>query len=124
MTRSLRHSAAITLLAIAIACAVSVSVRAEQIVVEAEDYLSYYDFAYTLISPLNVGLTVVLQGLDMSGEWTEYTLPVTAYGSYSFSMVCFGDLNMPYVFNVYFIPKSGGTQQMITVSFTGKGCFT
>jgi hypothetical protein len=97
---------------------------AEQIVVEAEDYVDFYDFAFTIIGPLPVGIIVALQGLDMSGEWTEYTLPVAAYGSYSFSMICWGDYGVSYSFNLYFTPESGGDTQAITVSFVGKGCFT
>jgi hypothetical protein len=99
-------------------------VSAAQIKVEAEDYIDSYDITYDPITTLTVGVVDVLQGPDYSGEWVEYTLPVSAYGSYSFSMICWGDLNVSYIFNIYFIPDSGGPQQMITASFTGKGCFT
>ncbi len=97
---------------------------ADQLVVEAEDYVDYYDFAFDMIGALPIGYTVVLQGLDISGEWAEYTVPVVNYGSYSFSMICWGDQYVPFSFNLYFTPESGGDTQTMTVSFTGKGCFT
>lgn len=97
---------------------------ADQLVVEAEDFVDFYDFAFDMITALPYGYDVVLKGLDMSGEWTEYILPVTNYGSYSFSMICWGDQYVPFSFNIYFTPESGGDVQAITVSFTGNGCFT
>ncbi len=112
---------AIALLCLGLAAA---PIRAAQIVTQGEDYIDYYDLGGLLIGPYPVGVITVLQGLDISVEWVEYTLPVSAYGSYSFSMICWGDLYVPYTFNVYFIPESGGFQQQISVSFTGKGCFT
>jgi hypothetical protein len=110
-------------LALFFVCFNTGTASAEQIVVEAEDYVDFYDFAYDMIGTLPIGTVEVLQGLDMSGEWTEYTLPVSAYGSYSFSMICWGDQYVPFSFNIYFTPESGGDTQAITVSFTGEGCF-
>lgn len=111
-------------LALLLVCFAAGPASAEQIVVEAEDYIDYYDYAVEPIVPFPIGLIVTLKGLDTPGEWTEYTLPVTAYGSYSFSMICWGDLGVTYTFNLYFMPDSGGETQSITTSFTGTGCFT
>lgn len=113
-------------LAIILACLVALPAYAAQIVVEAEDYIDFYNYAFTYIGPLPVGVgsIVTLQGLDYPGEWVDYTLPVSAYGSYSYSMICWGDYGVTYTFNLYFIPDSGGDTQVITVSFVGKGCFT
>ncbi len=112
------------ILALLLVCSNTGTASADQIVVEAEDYVGFYDFAFDMIGAMPVGYITVLQGLDMSGEWTEYTLPVANYGSYSFSMICWGDLGVPYSFNLYFTPEAGGATQAITVSFVGKGCFT
>ncbi len=94
---------------------------AEQIVVEAENYTDFYDFmgnAITLYSP------TILQGPDYPGEWVEFTLPVSVYGTYNFSMLCWGLNDITYIFDVYFIPDSGGDIQSITATFVGAGCFT
>jgi len=112
-------------LALLIICLAAAPARAAQIVVEAENFNNFYDYANDPIVSYTVGTTLVtLYGLDSFGEWVEYTLPVTAYGSYSFSMICWGDLGVTYTYNVYFIPESGGDTQAITASFTGTGCFT
>jgi hypothetical protein len=98
-------------------------VSAEQIVVEAEDFIDSYDIAFNPIEQYTAGIYVTVMGPDYPGEWVEYTLPVAAYGSYSFLMLCWGDDGVTYLFNVYFIPDSGGETQSITASFTGSGCF-
>ena len=119
-----RRNQIVILLLLISACLAPQHLSAAQIAVEAEDFTDFYDFAYTPIGPYPFGYIVTLRGLDTPGEWVEYTLPVTAYGSYSYSMICWGDYGVHYSFNLYFIPDSGGTTQVITVSFTGLGCFT
>lgn len=111
-------------IALLLICFAAVPTQAAQIVVEAENYIDFYDYAFDPIAPLPVGIIVALQGPDYPGEWVEYTLPVSAYGSYSYSMICWGDYGVSYTFNLYFIPESGGATQAITVSFVGLGCFT
>jgi hypothetical protein len=102
---------------------VAAPTSAEQIVVEAEDFIDFYDIGFNPIMQYTAGIYVTLMGPDYPGEWVEYTLPVTAYGSYSFSMLCWGDDGVKYLLNIYFMPDSGGEIQSITASFTGAGCF-
>jgi hypothetical protein len=66
---------------------------------------------------------VYLQGLDYPGEWTKYALPVTAFGSYTVTMICWGDNAIPYHLRLYLTPQSGGDTQVIDFQFLGKGCF-
>jgi hypothetical protein len=113
---------AITFLCVALAATNAV---AAQIVVEAETFNNFYDYAADPISIYPVGTALVtLHGLDSEGEWVEYTMSVAAFGSYSFSMICWGDLGVTYTYNVYFTPVPGGDPQAITASFMGTGCFT
>lgn len=106
------------------ACLVSMPLSAAQITVEAEHFTAFHDITFNPIEQYTVGMYVTLRGPDFPGEWVEYALPVSEFGSYSFSMICWGDLGITYTFNVYFVPDSGGETQSITTSFTGTGCFT
>ncbi|MCK4350278.1 MAG: hypothetical protein KAX13_05430, partial [Candidatus Krumholzibacteria bacterium] len=70
-----------------------VSVRSETIKVEAEAFVDFYESG--LYYPIR-GVLLRLEGLDYPGEWTEYNMNVSAYGTYSFLMLCWGDFNVPY----------------------------
>ena len=51
-----------------------------------------------------------------------YDMNVSAYGTYSFLMLCWGDYNVPYHLKLYLTPAAGGITQTIDIEFTGKGC--
>jgi hypothetical protein len=95
-------------------------VRSLTIQVEAEDFVDFYESGlYTLIRE-NLGR---LEGLDYPGEWTEYNMNVSDYGTYSFVLLCWGDFNVPYHLKLYVKPILGGDTQTIDINFIGKGCF-
>ncbi len=97
-----------------------VSVRSETIKVEAEAYVDYYESGlYKLISKY----LLRLEGLDYPGEWTEYNINVSAYGTYSFLMLCWGDFNVPYHLKLHVTPALVGVTQTIDINFLGKGCY-
>ena len=98
---------------------VPAQVRSETIRVEAEDFVDFYESG--LYDLIHVYL-LRLEGLDYPGEWTEYDMNVSAYGTYSFLMLCWGDYNVPYHLKLYLTPAAGGITQTIDIEFTGKGC--
>ena len=118
MSRSARSI--IISLFIAFLAMAPVSVRSETIKVEAEAFVDFYESGlYELIS----GVLLRLEGLDYPGEWTEYNMNVSAYGTYSFLMLCWGDFNVPYHLRLHLTPALGGVTQTIEINFLGKGCF-
>lgn len=116
-----RQLLALSSLALLIIITTQGAVLAEQIVVQGESYTDFYDFmgnAITLYSP------TILQGPDFMEEWVEFSMPVSIYGTYDFSMLCWGLSGVSYSMIVYFIPDSGGDIQSTTTTFVGAGCFT
>jgi hypothetical protein len=95
-------------------------VWAATIMVEAEDFVDFYESGqYDLIHEyLNR-----LEGLDYPGEWTEYDMHVPAFGTYSIVLLCWGDYNVPYHLRLHVTPALGGDAQTIDIEFLGKGCF-
>jgi hypothetical protein len=85
--------------------------------VEAESYTVSHDLGYTLIAPYGI----LLQGLDVSGEWTEYVLPQLPFGTYRVSMRCWGEVNVPYELHLKTFPVQGEEPQTIDLKFTGLG---
>ena len=96
---------------------------AAQIVVEGENYTDFYDIAFNPIQLYTSGSYITLMGPDYPGEWVEYTFTVSAYGSYAFSMICWGDYDVSYLFNVYITSNTSDQTQVITTDFEGSGCF-
>lgn len=97
--------------------------RGENVRIEAEDFNAYHDISAYPIGTYTYLSYVTLQGLDYPGEWTEYTAPVTAYGRYAVTMLCWGDTGIAYRLRLYITPESGGGTQTIDFEFLGKGCF-
>ena len=96
------------------------SVRSETLKVEAEAFVDFYESGqYLLIREY----LLRLEGLDFPGEWTDYNMNVSAYGTYSFLILCWGDFNVPYHLRLHLTPILGGTTQTIDINFLGKGCF-
>ncbi len=87
--------------------------------IEAEDFVDFYESG--LITEIREYLSR-LEGLDYPGEWTEYTMNVSAYGTYSFLLLCWGDFGVPYHLQLHLTPILGGDTQTIDINFVGKGC--
>ena len=91
--------------------------RAIDVYVQAERFTSSYN-----IMPENIrAYETALLGLDYPGEWAEFQVPVTGFGTYLLSMRCWGNLNSPYLFHLVTKPVQGEDPQTITLSFAGKG---
>ena len=90
--------------------------HAVAIYVQAEDFLSSYN---VLPEEIRADGTV-LKGLDCAEEWTEYELMVPTFGTYMIQMRCWGNLNVPYRFDLIALGGDGSTQT-IQFSYTGKG---
>jgi hypothetical protein len=98
--------------------------RAETVVVENENYTDSHDLLYAVIQTESAPSChggAMLVGLDAYDEWVEYDLSVSALGSWTVSMVCRGDLNIGYSFQVRATGKSSGASQVITMYYSGMG---
>jgi len=100
------------------------SSRAQRLTIEAESFTSYSDTGGDQIQSLPLsGCSggYFLFGLDTPGEWTQYDVPVTVPGVFSFALKCRGALNREYSFRAVFTPVSGGSAQTVGFNFTGQG---
>ena len=91
--------------------------RAIDTYVQAESFTSSYNIMPENIRAENGSLL----GLDYAGEWAEFQVPVSAFGTYLLSMRCWGNLNSPYLFHLVTMPVAGEDPQTITLSFAGRG---
>ena len=99
--------------------AFSVTIR-----IEAENFTAYNDIAYKRISPApGPGCSggTMLIGLDYPDEWTEYSITVGAFGTYSVVMLCRGDIGERYRLSLKLTPQGDSINQVIAFSFTGNG---
>jgi hypothetical protein len=93
------------------------SARAIDVYVQAEDFTSSFN-----VMPENIRADGgALLGLDFPGEWAEFQVPVSAFGTYLLSMRCWGNENAPYLFHLVTTPVAGEEPQTITLSFAGRG---
>ncbi|UCG52139.1 MAG: hypothetical protein JSW58_00875 [Candidatus Latescibacterota bacterium] len=108
----------------AVALLIPAAVLAQVLEIEAEEFTAHNDLAGMAIqswpgSGCSGGF--ILIGLDFTGEWTEYDVSVSAFGYYSLSLKCIGELNQPYSLRMVFTPVGEGTEQVVDFSFIGKG---
>jgi len=102
--------AAVLIFAPSLALGVDVSVQ-------AEDFTSSYN-----IMPENIrGEGGALLGLDYAGEWAEFQVAAATFGTYTVTMRCWGNLNVPYHFHLHILPVQGEEPQTIEISYIGKG---
>lgn len=88
------------------------------IFVQAEDYRFSHDIA---LDPIQ-SYQSLLYGLDYAGEWTQYELQATGFGTYGVTMRCWGEANVPYRLQLVTIPADvDGIPQTINFDFIGKG---
>ena len=86
-------------------------------IIQAENFTQSHN-----IAPEEIATgTGVLVGLDAAGEWVEFQLFTSEFGTYSVTMKCWGTLNVPYKFNLVTVPPEGQSSQTIQLNFTGKG---
>jgi hypothetical protein len=111
------------LLILALAMMLPAVSPAQTILIEAENYTSYYDFAFEPIRVLYAtgNSDSMLYGLDTVDEWVEYQFAVSAFGDYSFNLHCKGDQGWPYTFQVWLTGGTTGHVQVLDVQFTGTG---
>ena len=102
--------AAVLIFAPSLALGVDVSVQ-------AEDFTSSYN-----IMPENIrGEGGALLGLDYAGEWAEFQVAAATFGTYTVTMRCWGNLNVPYHFHLVTLPVQGEDSQTIEISYIGRG---
>jgi hypothetical protein len=96
---------------------------AKGITIEAEAFTAYNDTGGQMVQSLPLsGCSggYALIGLDAAGEWTEYDVPVTAFGRYTFMFKCRGDFGVAYNFQLIFSLESGA-KETVNFSFVGMG---
>jgi hypothetical protein len=103
-----------------VACIIVVSpsiARAIDVRVEAEDFTSSYN-----IQPENIRADGgALKGLDWEGEWAEFQVAAAAFGTYTVTLRCWGNANVPYHFHLVTLPVQGEDPQTIEISYIGLG---
>lgn len=86
--------------------------------VQAEAYAFANDIA---LDPIQ-SIQSLLYGLDYAGEWTQYEMPATSFGTYSVTMRCWGNAGVPYRLQLITMPADvDGIPQTIDFDFIGKG---
>ena len=91
---------------------------AERILVEAEDYSSFYNIYGGDIYTDDYRI----YGIDYPGEWAEYNVSsVIDLGSRMVAVRVWGDLNVQYHLQVSVTPENEVIAQTIDVYFVGKG---
>jgi len=92
--------------------------------IEAEFFTNSHNYAGDTLSAVPASSCsggFLLTGLDHTGEWTEYTLPVDVAGNYSATMRCRGDFGVPYHFLLVVNSLRSTSSQTVDFSFTGNG---
>jgi len=91
--------------------------RGVDVFIQAEDFTSSYN-----VMPENIRADGgALLGLDYAGEWAGFQIAAAAFGTYTVTMRCWGNLNVPYHFHLHILPVQGEEPQSIEISYTGKG---
>ena len=91
--------------------------RGVDVFIQAEDFTSSYN-----VMPENIRADGgALIGLDYAGEWAGFQVTTAAFGTYTVTMRCWGNLNVPYHFHLHILPVQGEAPQTIDIDFTGKG---
>ena len=102
---------------IILACAPSFACALD-LYVQAEAFASFNELGYDPIQSYQS----LLYGLDYVGEWTQYDVPATSFGTYSVTIRCWGNANVPYHLQLVTIPGDvDGIPQTIDFEFIGKG---
>jgi hypothetical protein len=98
------------------------AVRAETVIVQSENYTVAYELLYSpiqIVSEAGCGGGYKLMGLDAPGEWVEYDLTISAFGSWSTFLVCRGDTGVNYHLQLTLTGKGSGFSQTIDINFVG-----
>ena len=91
--------------------------RGVDVFIQAEDFTSSYN-----VMPENIRADGgALLGLDYAGEWAGFQIAAAAFGTYTVTMRCWGNLNVPYHFHLHILPVQGEEPQSIEISYVGKG---
>ncbi len=100
-----------------------ISVSAERVQIEAENYLAFHDTANSGMAkvPASCSGGALLAGLDSAGEWTEYEVAIEHDGLYALGVLCRGDLGTDYILLLAFSSDQGGEDQTTQLQFSGVG---
>jgi hypothetical protein len=90
---------------------------ATDVYVQAESFTDFNNIMPENIRAYNGSLL----GLDYPGEWAEFQVSVSTFGTYLLSVRVWGEANTPYLFHLKTRPIRGEDPQTITISFAGRG---
>ena len=108
---------------ILIACSAAAPAHPQTNQVEAENYTDFHDMAYEVIRGIpdpDCSGGYILIGLDFPDEWTSYDSCIDSAGVYSTTLLCRGDLGIPYRLRLI-IEEPGAEPQEVEFDFTGAG---
>ncbi len=97
-----------------------VSALSVGIKIEAEDFTDYHDIAFGMIrveEDMGCSSGYFLAGLETPDEWTEYAIPVSAFGLYSAQIKIRGDVGESYLLRMIFTADVSGDTQTVDISF-------
>jgi hypothetical protein len=92
--------------------------------IEAETFTASNDIEYEIIrAALGDGCSgqMMLMGLDFPGEWVEYDVTFSAFGTWSVGVRARGDLGVAYTLRFTFTGTQSGTSTSYDVYYTGRG---
>jgi hypothetical protein len=95
----------------------SPAARAIDVFVQAEDFTSSNN-----VCPESIRADGgALLGLDCAGEWAQFQIAAATFGTYTVTLRCWGNLNVPYHFHLAVMPVQGEDPEIIEISYIGRG---
>jgi hypothetical protein len=92
--------------------------RGASVSIQAEDFTGSYNIMPEAIRAEGGSLI----GLDYAGEWATFQIAASPFGTYTVTMRCWGNLNVPYHFQLVTLPVHGEKDpETIDITYTGKG---
>jgi len=95
------------------------SAAPDALIIQAEEFTDYNELGFRQIYANPVGF---LEGLDSTGEWTEYDADFFASGTWSAAIYLQGAAGIPYHLQLILTPAGGGDSQVVNFEFVGAGC--
>jgi len=97
---------------------------ATRVLIELEAFVASHDIAGEPIREVEAASCssgYLLKGLDTTGEWVEYPLTLSEFGTWVVAMRARGDLGAVYQFRVEFTSALTGAVESVLMNYVGRG---